>query len=137
MDLRYQLRMMGIPITGPTYLFGDNLSVITSDSIPQSPLTKRHNALAYHQGWEAVAAKIILLMHIDGKENPADIMTKFLPHSVFWPFVRPLLFWRGETGGDPNISPMRGVTGGIVDSGHGQKLSAGLDDVIVEIMGHG
>ena len=26
--LRYKLRMMGVPLTGPSYAFGDNMSVI-------------------------------------------------------------------------------------------------------------
>ena len=45
-DLRYTLRMMGIPIDGPAWLFGDNQSVVTSSTIPQSTLNKRHNALS-------------------------------------------------------------------------------------------
>jgi hypothetical protein len=35
-DLRYTLRMMGIPIDGPAWAFGDNASVITASTIPQS-----------------------------------------------------------------------------------------------------
>ena len=27
--LRYKVRMMGVPVTGPTYAYGDNMSVIT------------------------------------------------------------------------------------------------------------
>jgi hypothetical protein len=26
--IRYKLRMMGVPIAGPTYVYGDNMSVI-------------------------------------------------------------------------------------------------------------
>ena len=26
--IRYKLRMMGVPLTGPTYVYGDNMSVI-------------------------------------------------------------------------------------------------------------
>ena len=48
MDLRYTLRMMGVPLDGKSYMFGDNQSVITSGTIPHSSLNKRHNALAYH-----------------------------------------------------------------------------------------
>jgi hypothetical protein len=33
-DLRYSLCMMGIPIDGPAWAFGDNASVITSSTIP-------------------------------------------------------------------------------------------------------
>jgi hypothetical protein len=34
-DMRYTLRMMGIPIDGPSWMFGDNQSVITSSTIPE------------------------------------------------------------------------------------------------------
>ena len=49
MDLRYSLRMMGVPLDGPAWMFGDNASVITSSNIPHSSLNKRHNALSYHR----------------------------------------------------------------------------------------
>ena len=96
-DLRYTLRMMGIPIDGPSWMFGDNQSVITSSTIPESTLNKRHNALSYHLVRECVAAKIINFVHISGKVNPSDLLTKFLSWSNFWPLIQPLLFWKGET----------------------------------------
>jgi hypothetical protein len=37
-DLRYTLRMMGIPIDCPAWAFGDNMSVILSSTVPQSIL---------------------------------------------------------------------------------------------------
>jgi len=102
-DLRYTLRSMGVPIENSTWLLGDNKSVITSSTIPHSSLSKRHQALAYHRVRSAVAAGFLKFCHIDGKQNPADIMTKFLPYPVFWPFVQPLLFWKGET----QVTPAR------------------------------
>jgi hypothetical protein len=81
---------------GKSYMFGDNKSVITSGTIPHSSLNKRHNALAYHRVREAIASDIIWFFHIDGKLNPADVLTKFLPHATFWPLIKPWLFWRGE-----------------------------------------
>ena len=96
-DLRYTLRMMGIPIDGPSWMFGDNQSVITSSTIPESTLNKRHNALSYHLVRECVAAKIINFVHVSGKVNPSDLLTKFLSWSNFWPLIQPLLFWKGET----------------------------------------
>ena len=33
-DLRYTLRMVGVPIEGPSWLFGDNKAVVTSSTIP-------------------------------------------------------------------------------------------------------
>ena len=38
--LRYKLRMMGIPIDGPSYIFGDNISVVNNSSKPESTLKK-------------------------------------------------------------------------------------------------
>lgn len=97
MDLRMTLRDMGIPLDGPAWLLGDNKSVITSSTLPSSTLSKRHNALAYHRVRTAVATKVLKFCHINGKDNIADIMTKFLPFATFWPFVEPVLFWKGET----------------------------------------
>jgi hypothetical protein len=97
MDLRYTLRMMGIPLDGPAWLFGDNQSVITSSTIPHSNLNKRHNALSYHRVREAIAAKVLYFIHVDGKRNPSDVMTKFLGWAKFWPLIQPFLFWKGET----------------------------------------
>jgi len=111
-------------------MFGDNASVVTSGTIPHSTLSKRHVALSYHRVREAVAQGIIKFFHIEGKENPADVLTKFLPHAVFWPFIRPLLFWRGETNGGPTISPMRGV------SSQNSEPSFGSDDVTAKKVGY-
>jgi hypothetical protein len=96
MDLRYTLRMLGAPLDGKAYMFGDNQSVITSSTIPHSSLNKRHNALSYHRVREAVASNVLWFFHIPGKDNPSDVLTKFLGFSVFWPLVKPFLFWRGQ-----------------------------------------
>jgi len=47
--LRYKLRMFGIPIDGPTRVYGDNGAVISNLSIPTLTLTKKHNAICYHR----------------------------------------------------------------------------------------
>jgi hypothetical protein len=97
MDLRYTLRMMGIPIDGKSWLFGDNQSVITSGTVPKSTLNKRHNALSYHRVRESIAMGILYLLHVDGKNNPSDVLTKFLAYNKLRPLIQPLLFWKGET----------------------------------------
>ena len=102
LDLRYTLRMMGIPIDGKSWLFGDNQSVITSSTIPKSTLNKRHNALSYHRARECIAMGIINLLHFDGKNNPSDLLAKFLPYHKLRPLIQPLLFWKGETMIDDN-----------------------------------
>ena len=48
-ELRYGLHALGMPILVPSYLFGDNQSVITNTTLPSSSLKKKHNAIAYHK----------------------------------------------------------------------------------------
>lgn len=94
---RFLLRQMGAPIDGPAWLLGDNESVVTSSTIPISALNKRHNALAFHLVRSNIAAGVVKFCHIPGKSNPADILSKFLPHAKLWPHVQPILFCRGDT----------------------------------------
>ena len=96
-DLRITLRYLGVPIEGPSFMFGDNQSVVTSSTIPHSNLNKRHNALSYHRVREAIASGVIRFHHMMGVGNPADVLSKHCGFQQFWPTVQPLLFWRGET----------------------------------------
>jgi len=75
-EFRYKLRMMGIPLKGPSQVLCDNKGVVLNTTLPSSTLKKKHNAIAYHRVREAVAAQIVKISHIDGKENIADILTK-------------------------------------------------------------
>jgi RPA family protein len=77
--LRYKLRMMGIPVDGPTNVFCDNEAVVMNSSRPESVLKKKHNAIAYHRVREAQAAKIIRVAKEPGETNLADILTKLMP----------------------------------------------------------
>jgi hypothetical protein len=43
--LRYKLRMMGIPIEGPAFAYGNNMSVIHNTQRPESILKKKSNSL--------------------------------------------------------------------------------------------
>ena len=77
--LRYKLRMMGIPIDGPSYMFIDNKSVVHNVQTPTSMLKKKSNSIAYHFVREAVAMGEVLIAWIKSEENIADVMTKVLP----------------------------------------------------------
>ncbi len=90
--MQYNLRMLGVPVVGPTLMLGDNQSVVISTTRVSSALNKKHNAIAYHQVREAIAAKILCFYHISTHHNLADIMTKPLPASTFYKLVKPLLF---------------------------------------------
>ena len=92
MEFRYKLRMLGVPINGPSILLGDNLSMIKNCSLPSSTLKKRHNALAYHRVREAVAAKVIILGHVNSDKNLADCLTKALGGKQLYHLLKQLLF---------------------------------------------
>jgi hypothetical protein len=74
--LRYKLRMMGVPVTGPSYIYGDNMSVINNTQRPESTLKKKNNSICYHAIRESVAMGESLTGHIRTEDNLADLMTK-------------------------------------------------------------
>jgi hypothetical protein len=96
-DLRLELRYLGVVVQGPTYMFGDNESVVNSASLPHARLHKRHTALSYHRVREAIAAGILLFYHVRSERNPADILSKHWGHQQAWSLLQPLLFWEGDT----------------------------------------
>ena len=91
-ELRYNLRMLGVKVEGPTKMYGDNQSVIVNTSLPSSSLKKKHNAVSYHRVREAVAADIIRLFHIPGTQNTADVLTKPLGPKTHYELMKPVLF---------------------------------------------
>ena len=76
--LRYKLRMMGVPISGPTYIYGDNMSVIHNTQRPESVLKKKSNSICYHAIRESVAMGESITAHVRTELNPADLCTKIL-----------------------------------------------------------
>ena len=77
--LRYKLRMMGVELSGPSYIYGDNMSVIHNTQRPESTLKKKSNSVCYHAVREAVAMDECRTGHVPSTENPADICTKLIP----------------------------------------------------------
>ena len=57
--LRYKLRMMGINLDGPAIMRVNNGSVVSSVSVPESKLKKKHLSICYHAVREVIAAGII------------------------------------------------------------------------------
>ena len=76
--LRYKLRMMGVPLEGPTSMYCDNESVTKNASVPESTLSKKHNAICFHKVRESVAAGWIQVGWIKSEKNLADLFTKVL-----------------------------------------------------------
>ena len=92
-DLRYTLMYLGVS----NMKQGDNKSVITSSTIPNYLLSKRHHISAYHRVRETIALKYLMFIWKDSKTNPADILSKHWEFPQIWPLLKPPLFWRGET----------------------------------------
>jgi hypothetical protein len=76
--LRYKVRMMGIPLTGPSYIYGDNKSQVTNSSRPELTLKKKCNSICicYHAIRESVAMGESLITHIKTDDNLSDFLTK-------------------------------------------------------------
>ena len=74
--LRYKLRMMGVPVDGPAYIFGDNKSVLANSSQPDSVLKKKSNSIAYHYVREGSATDEWRVTYIPTADNVADLLTK-------------------------------------------------------------
>jgi hypothetical protein len=77
--LRFKLRMMGITVDEPAYVFGDNQSVLANTSAPASTLKKKSNAIAYHFVREGCAKDEWRTAYINTHDNVADLLTKPLP----------------------------------------------------------
>ena len=76
--LRYKLRMMGVPIDGPTYVYGDNMSVIFNTSQPKYQLKKKSNSVCYHAVRGYVAMGECITTHIPTSLNFSHLITKVL-----------------------------------------------------------
>lgn len=68
--------MMGVPISGPTCAYGDNMSVIHNIQRPESTLKKKSDSIAYHACRESVAMNEMRTAHIRSHENIADLCHK-------------------------------------------------------------
>jgi hypothetical protein len=90
--MRYKLRMFGVPIDGPQ-VYCDNQGVVKNTSIPESVLSKKHNAINYHAVREAAAAGVVLQVHKeDTQTNLADLFTKVLHAEQRKELIGSLLF---------------------------------------------
>ena len=77
--LRYKLRMFGIPCEDPTFIYGDNQSVLANTTVPHSTLKKKSNSIAYHFVREGVARDEWRTTYVKSSDNPADLLTKPIP----------------------------------------------------------
>ena len=65
--------MMGIPTSGVSYVYGDNMSAIHKTSKLESTVKKKCNTIAYHTIHKSVAMREILTGHIQSEDIPAAL----------------------------------------------------------------
>ena len=58
-NLRFKLRMPGVPFEGPTHVYCDNERAMLNSSKVESTFDKKHNSVAYHYIHNAVAASVL------------------------------------------------------------------------------
>jgi hypothetical protein len=77
--LRYKLRMMGVTLSGPTFFYGDNMSVVHNTQRLESVLKKKSNSICHHAVRESSVMGESIIGHVPSVDNPADICTKVVP----------------------------------------------------------
>jgi hypothetical protein len=90
--LRYKLCMMGVRISGPLYIYSDNMLVIHNTQQPESMLKKKSNLICYHAVRESVAMGESLTGHIRMNENISNLTTKVLYGQKQWYIISQLLY---------------------------------------------
>ena len=68
--------MMGVPIYGPPYIYGDKISVIHNTRRHESTFKKKNNYIFYHAVCESIAMGESLAEPIGVDENCAELITK-------------------------------------------------------------
>ena len=85
--LRYKLKNFGILVTEPSFVYGDNQSVLCNMTAPQSTLKKNSNAIALHFVKEGYARDQWRTTYINTNCNVVYLMTKPLSGEKRWNFV--------------------------------------------------
>jgi hypothetical protein len=86
-NLQMTLHCLGVPIR----------AIIDASSTPHAKLHKRHNALSFHHVREAVTSKYVMIFHLPGEYNPANILSKHWAYASVWQTMNALLFAQGDT----------------------------------------
>ena len=74
--IRYKLRVMVVPISGPSYIYGDNISVIHNTQRHESTLKNNSDSIFYHNVCKSVAMGESLTGYVVTNKNYADLATK-------------------------------------------------------------
>ena len=89
--LHYKILMMVIPVDEPSFVFGDNQSVLCNTSNPASTLKKKSNIIAFDHVRDGVARDDWRTAYVNTHKTLEDLFTKPLSGDKRWKFVRMLL----------------------------------------------
>ena len=73
--LKYNLRMMVIPVKEPTYMYGDNQYVLSNTTMPKFILKKKSNAILLHFVWDGGARYEWRIAYINTHINVSNMTT--------------------------------------------------------------
>ncbi len=73
---RYKLRMMGIPVEEPSFIFGDNQSVLANTTRPESQLKKKTQSIVYHHVHRGCVKDKWHIAYVNTHENVAYLLMK-------------------------------------------------------------
>ena len=90
--LQYKLRMMGVPILGPTDVFCDNEGVVKNITALESVLKKKHLSICYHFVHKCSAKPAAQISHIPTNFNLSNLATKVLDQVKRKEIVQQLLY---------------------------------------------
>ena len=66
-------------------MFGDNKTIVDNIMTRHGKTHKRHVELSFHCSRDETAVKIVKYFFINGKINPADLLTKHWARHNIWP----------------------------------------------------
>ena len=80
----YKLRMFGIPVEEPSYMYGDNQLVLAVSTRPESTLKKKSQSITFHFILKGCVADEWRTTYINTLDNISDLMTKPLSGEKRW-----------------------------------------------------
>ena len=72
--------MMGIPVDEPSFMFGDNHSVLDNTANPGSTINKKSQSICFHLICEGCDRDEWRTAYVKTCENIANLLTKALPN---------------------------------------------------------
>ena len=90
--LRYKLRMIGVPIEGPTNVYYDNEAVVSNSILAESTLKKKHLSMSHHKTREYGAKGAVRIGYESTDTNMADMCTKVLTENNKGQKIRYILY---------------------------------------------